>query len=246
MSFSPSKYFLTGLLLLVVLAACKKTSSYNAGVLLYNGSWSLPALSAQWSGNAIVSGSLAQGVVSGTADSPYVPVPAGTNLVTIIAGANTLLDKNIYTGTDTYNSFVVFDTSAVSSSPQVLQLTDDLSIPDTAQLKFRVLHLVPDTIKIDTWLVNGTSDSLRLDTAGAFIGKDAGAIASGLQTFTSTSFHGGSYSVKVKKSGTEQLYASLPAQSFLVQGIYTFVFSGLTNGSGAAALKVSVVRSSKF
>lgn len=246
MNFPISRYLLTGLLWLAVLAGCKKTSSYNAGVLLYNGSWSLPALSAKWSGNAIISGTLAQGGLSGTADSPYVPVPAGTNLVTVIAGANTLLDKNIYTGTNTYNSFIVFDTSAVSPSPQVLQLTDDLSIPDTALLKFRVLHLVPDTIKIDTWLVNGTSDSLRLDTAGAFIGKDAGASASALQTFATTSFHGGSYRVKVKKSGTEQLYASLPAQNFLEQGIYTFIFSGQTNGIAAAALKVSVLRSSKF
>lgn len=246
MNFSTSKYFLTGLLLLCVFTACKKTSSYNAGVLLYNGSWSLPALSAKWSGNAIASGSLAQGAVSGRADSPYVPVPAGTNLVTVIAGTNTLLDKNIYTGTDTYNSFVVFDTSAVSSSPQVLQLTDDLTKPDTAQLKFRVLHLVPDTIKIDTWLVNGTSDSLRLDTAGVFIGKDAGAAASSLQTFTAATFHGGNYAVKVKKSGTQQVYAVLPAQTILEQGIYTVIFSGLTNGSGAAALKVSVLRSSKF
>lgn len=227
--------------LLLIVAACKKTSSYNAGVMLYNGSWSIAAVAANWSGNAIVPAALAQGGVSGRADSPYVAVPAGTNLVTVLAGSNTLLDKNIYTGTASYNTFIVYDTSLSAATPQVLQLTDDLTKPDTGTIKFRVLHLVPDTIKIDTWLVNGSTDSLRLDTAGAFIGKDAVASASSLQTFAPASFHGGNYVLKVKKSGTEQLYASLPAQTIFVQGIYTVFFSGQTNGTGAAALKVTLV-----
>ena len=103
-----------------------------------------------------------------------------------------------------------------------------------------ILLLVPDAaLGVDTWLVNGVADSIRLDTAGAFIGTTA--TADEVQTFDTKSFHGGSYTVKIKKTGTQQLYASTAAYPFAVKGIYTIIFSGLPAGTGAAALKVSVL-----
>ena len=230
------------LLLLVgtgVFVSCKKANGYNANILFYNASWSLPSISAAWNDGSVVS-SLAQGKVSGTADAPYLQVPAGTNLVTIKAGSTALLNKNIYTASAKGSSFIVFDTSTGSFPVRILQLTDDLTLPDTTQVKYRILNLVPDTaVHVDIWLVNGATDSIRLDTAGSFIGSTVAASAA--EPFTSFSYTGNRYTVKVKKTGTQQVYTSLANYMFAKQGIYSIIFSGLLTGTGATALQLSVL-----
>ena len=224
-----------------ILFACKKTNSFNARVLFYNASWSLPAVTASWNDGTAISAALAQGGSSGTADSPYVALPAGTNLVTIKSGTTELLNKNMYTAAAAGTSFIVFDTSTGAAPARILQLSDDLTLPDTAQLKYRLLKLVPDvTLPVDTWLVNGVTDSIRLDSAGVFIGATTTADAA--QSFNTVGFQGGNYTVKIKKTGTQQLYASLANYPFAVRGIYSIIFSGSPSGTGAAGLRVVVLR----
>ena len=234
------KYVLLLLLMIVIaMASCKKTNSFNANVLFYNASWSVPAVTAAWNGNDIVSTGIAQGRSSGTADSPYVQVPAGTNLITVKAGSTALLNKNIYASAATGSSFIIFDTSASSAPARIIQLTDDLTLPDSLQIKLRQLYMVPDlTVKFDTWLVNGTIDSIRLDSAGYFAGSTL--TASSIQAFTAQNIYG-TYTIKVKKTATNQVYASVANYPFLKRGIYSIVFSGLPAGTGAAALQLSVL-----
>ncbi|MEO5591990.1 MAG: hypothetical protein ABIR15_09705 [Chitinophagaceae bacterium] len=228
------------LIAVVVFVSCKKSNSANAGVLLYNATWSLPAITAAWNGAGIVTSAIAQGQSSGTADSAYIQVPAGTNLITLKAGANTLLDKNIYAAAAAGSSFIFFDTSTAAAPTRIVQLTDDLSLPDTFQLKYRMLNLVPDTsVRVDIWLVNGITDSARLDTASSFVGTTA--IASSMQTFNILSFHGGNYTIKIKKTGTGQVYISMPGYPFAIKGIYSIIFSGLLTGTGNAGFKLSVL-----
>ncbi|MEO6314818.1 MAG: hypothetical protein ABIU63_18250 [Chitinophagaceae bacterium] len=225
----------------VVYVSCKKTNDINANVLLYNASWSLPAVAAAWNSNEILSTPIAQGKSSGSADSPYIKVSAGTNLITVKAGSSTLLDKNIYAAAASGTSFFLFDTSKTLAPVRILQLTDDLNLPDTFKLKYRMLYLVPDTsVKVDVWLVNGTTDSVRLDTAGVFIG--ATKAAADVQTFKPISFYGGNYTVKIKRTGTQQVYIAVNDYPFAIRGIYSMVFSGLLNGAGNAGLKLSVLR----
>ncbi len=223
------------------LVACNKTNSYNAHVLLYNASWSAPAIGAAWNGNTITTGALAQGQSSGTSFSPYLQVPAGTNLVTLKSGTAVLVDKNIYTTATNGSSFLFFDTSAAVASLAVLQLTDDLTLPDTAMLKYRVINASPDTAATaDVWLVNGTTDSLRLDSALTFIGATATAAA--VESFaTPIKYHGEGYTIKFKKTGQEIILASVPDYFFAVRGIYSIVFSGLSTGTGSNGLKLSVL-----
>ena len=235
------KYYLLVIIITVfVFASCKKTNSSNARVLFYNATWSLPAFTVAWNGGAIVTTGIAPGQSSGTADSPYVQVPAGTNLVTLKAGATTLLDKNIYTASAAGNSFFLYDTGSTRGATGILQLNDDLALPDTAQIKYRILDLSPDTaVTVDIWLVNGTADSIRLDTAATFIGKNAAVVS--YETFSAMKYHGERYTIKVKKTGTQQLYASIANYSFAIRGIYTIVFSGLLKGTAGTALKLSVL-----
>jgi len=161
------KYFAFVILIaVVVFVSCKKTNSTTTSVLFYNGTWSLDAITAAWNGGSIIASPLAQGQSSVKADSAYIQVPAGTNLITVKAGSTTLLDKNIYSMAAAGSSFIFFDTSTATAPVRIMQLTDDLSLPDTGTFKYRIINLVPDTgVKADIWLVNGVTDSVRLDSA---------------------------------------------------------------------------------
>ncbi len=225
----------------VVFVCCKKTNSSNTNVLFYNGTWSLPAITAAWNNNSIITTAIAQGQSSGTADKPYLQEPAGTNLLTLQAGTNTLVNKNIYSTYASGSSFLFYDTTvATGGTVRILQLTDDFTPPDTAEINYRFIDLAPDTgLTADVWLVNGVTDSLRLDSAAVFIGPSA--LASSVQAFTTIKYHGQSYTIKIKKTGTEDLYASVSNVSFTVKSIYSIIFSGLLNGAGNTGLKISVL-----
>jgi hypothetical protein len=236
------KYFVLIILVAAcMIVSCSKTNSTTANVLFYNGSLSLPALTAAWNGNSITATPILQGQSSGTADKPYLREAAGTNLLTLKAGTDTLINKNIYTTAASGTSFLFFDTSAAAGSTVgILQLTDVLTPPDTAEINYRFIDLSPDTTAAaDVWLVNGVTDSVRLDSAATFIGT-APDIAS-LQTFTAIKYHREAYTIKIKKTATEQLYASIPAYVFVLRGTYSIIFSGLATGSGNSAFKLSVL-----
>jgi hypothetical protein len=225
-----------------LLASCKKTNSSNANVLLYNASWSLPAVSADWNGNNIAVTPLAQGQGSRNNQAPYLQVPAGTNLVTLKSGNDTLVNKNIYTAAAGGNSFIFFDTSTSKAPARVLQLIDDLTPPDTARIKYRFINFSPDTAATaDLWLVNGSTDSLQIKSNIAFAGSLA--TASGVPAFEVPDFkyRGQAYTIKIKKTGTGIVLASITDYVFAVRGIYSIIFSGLSTGTGATGLKLSVL-----
>jgi Domain of unknown function (DUF4397) len=224
-----------------VFCSCKKTNSSNANVLFYNATWSKPAITAAWNGDNIISTALAQGQSSGSADKPYLQIPAGTNLVTLKAGNDTLANKNVYTDASIGNSIFFFDTSiAAGSTVRILQVTDDLTEPDTAQIKYRFINLSPDTsATADVWLVNGVTDSIQLTTGSAFIGKSA--VATSVPSFTAVKYHRETYTIKIKKAGTQTLFASIPGYVFTVRGVYSILFSGLSTGAGSTGFKLSVL-----
>ncbi len=236
------KYLLISVAIATVLVSgCKKTNNVSASVLFYNASWSLPAIAAEWNGSSILTNPLAPGQTSGTADSPYIKVPAGTNLVTLKTAATTFFEKNIYATAASGTSFIFFDTSTHAAPARMLQLTDDLAQPDTFQIKYRVLNLTPDTsVKVDTWLVYGQIDSVRLDSASVFAGTMV--TASDVQTFKTLPFHGENYTLKIKKTGTQEVYASIATYPFAVKGIYTFIFSGLPPAAANGGFRLSILR----
>jgi hypothetical protein len=237
------KYCMLVILIAVVaVVSCKKTNSSNASVLFYNATWSLPGITAAWNGNNIITTPIAQGQSSGTANNPYLQVPAGTNLLTLKTGTDTLVNKNIYSTAFSGTSFLFYDTSNVpGSAVGILQLTDDLTLTDTAEIKYRIIDLSPDTTATaDVWLVNGVTDSIRLDSAAVFIGKNP--LASSLQAFQlPIKYHGEAYTIKIKKTGTEQLYASIANYIFAVRNAYSIIFSGLSTGTGSTGFTLSVL-----
>ena len=236
-------FLLMAAAIVMAAVACRKTVSTNASVLFYNGSWTASNIRAAWNGIALTITPVTQGQSSGTAEKPYLDAPAGTSLVNLQAGLDTLVNKNIYTAAATSSTFLFYDTTAMvipGARVNVLQLTDDLSLPDTAMIKYRLIDLAPDPADIaDVWLVNGATDSVRLDSAFTFIG--AAAQSSTVQPFLPLSYHNENYTLKIKKTGTETVLASIPQVNFMVRGIYSIIFSGISSNTGAGAVRLSLL-----
>jgi Domain of unknown function (DUF4397) len=221
--------------------SCKKTAGTTSKILVLNATYSIPALTAELNGIPITNTALSQGQVSGTADAPYQNFPAGTNNIVLKSGANVLVDKNLYTGPVNGYSIMVYDTSQLAGSTKnVLILTDDLILPDTASVRLRFINCVPDTLLVDVLLVNTSgTDSVALISNAAFIG--AAATANSVQSFNAIKYHGQSYTIKIKKAGSQELLSTVNNYLFKEREIYSFVYSGLPTGSGATARKLVVV-----
>jgi hypothetical protein len=216
--------------------ACKKTAAINAPVLFYNATYSLPSFTVSWNNGQVLTNAITPGHSTNTADSPYVEVPGGTNLVTLKVGANTLFEKNIYTPAGFGNSFFLYDTGTVAGAAGILQMSDDFTVPDTASINYRLLDLCPDpSVLADVWLVHGTTDSVNIATSTTFIGQDAAGAS--YQAFNNIKYHNEQYTIKVKNTGTEQLFASINMYPFVVRGLYTIVFSG----TAATGFKLTVL-----
>jgi Domain of unknown function (DUF4397) len=235
------KYYLfLSLLLLTGFASCKKGASSSSALLIHNATSSISALTASWNGAVATGTALAPGATSGTPDAPYLYLPAGTNNLVLKSGTTVLVDKNIYTSSTGGYSMLLYDTGVTAGAVRILIMNDDLTLPDTASIHIRVLDCAPDTAGVDVWLVNSSNaDSLRLDSAFLFMGAEA--VATDVQTFTAIKYHGLSYSVKIKKTGTEEVLASVINYPFKEQGIYSVVYSGLLSGTGNAAPKLAVI-----
>ncbi len=234
-------FFVVAAILLNGNIACKKTAGSASKILILNATWSIDALSAELNGIAITNTALSQGQVSGTTSAAYQNFPAGTNSIVLKSGNNSIADKNLYTGPDNGYSIIVYDTgqSAVGII-NTLILTDDLTKPDTAAIRVRFINAVPDTLLADIVLVNKTgADSIALVGNVPFIG--AAASAASIQSFTAIKYHGESYLIKIKKAGTQELMAASDNNVFSEREIYSFVLSGLPDGTGTAARKLTVI-----
>ncbi len=228
--------------IVIVLFSCKKTAVAPARLLIYNATYTIDALSASWNGVGITPSPLSEGQVTGNADAPYLLLPAGTNNLVLKSGTTPLIDKNIYTNSINGYSMIVWDTNAVAGTSNIIVVPDDLTVPDTASVNIRRMYLSPAADTVDLWLVNSTlADSVRLDSAAVFIG--AGAVPSQVQSFGNYKYHNGSsYTVKVKRTGTEEVLASVVSYPFLEKGIYSIIYSGLSTGTGGAGPRLSVLR----
>jgi hypothetical protein len=235
------KYLLLTAIICPFFVSCSKSAGTTSRVLVCNAGYSQTSLTASWDGYAFLSTGLAQGQVSGKPDSPYARVAAGTNNIVLKLGTTVLLDKNIYASPTGGYSVVLYDTNAMAVSNRVLVLTDDLTRPDTFSIRFRILDCVPTQDSVDIWLVNQTqADSIRLDSAAAYIGSTV--LEENIQSFAPAKYYGGAYTVKIKKTGTEQVLATLSNYPFNIQEIYSIVYSGIPAGSGASGLKITVFR----
>jgi hypothetical protein len=95
-------------------------------------------------------------------------------------------------------------------------------MPDTASL-----HLIISR-------TTGRSDTI---TNRLFIGREA--VASSVEIFSTAKAD--SASIRLVKAGSYQQVLALPAQKFVANISYSFIYSGLPTGTGAAAPALKLI-----
>lgn len=227
------KQVLLGIAVAVFFLSCKKNQVDMASLLVHNGSYSVGDLQVLWNGSP-ASAVMAQGQTSGTGGIPYLALPAGVNHLVVNTGNLPLLDRNLYTEAGKNYTLLAYDTSAAKPSPAVLYMPDDLSLPDTASVKFRFLYCVPDTGAVNLVLQRRTGND-TIARAVRFIG-----IGTVVAAFGTTRYDTATLQVLDAVSGRQ--LAVVASQQLPRQGIFSFIYSGLPGGTGSAARRLSVIR----
>lgn len=222
----------------VVATACKKSAGGSTRLVVYNATHSIAGLSAAWNGNGITANPLAQAQFSGSATAPYVSLPAGTNNVLVRTTSKVFFDKNAYTAAGNAYTLLVYDTSKTDSSLNILLLTDNLTLPDTASAKCRIINCVADTTTLRAVLLN-KKDTLAFPATGSsFIGR--APATSTVQAFASVKK--GTYRFLMVENYTGLIVYTAPDSIALTaQSIHSLLYSGLKTGVGAAGIKFNAI-----
>lgn len=218
--------------------ACKKSEGGTTRLFVYNATHSIAGLSANWNGNSITTNPLAQAQFSGSATAPYVPLPAGTNNIVARTTNKVFLDKNAYTAVGNAYTLLVYDTSKTDSSLSTLLLTDDLTLPDTASAKCRVINCVADTTTLLAVLLNKKDTLAFPATASSFIGR--APATSTVQAFASVK-KGTYLFLMVEKYTSLIVYTATDSVALTAQSIHSLFYSGLKTGTGAAGIKFNAI-----
>lgn len=119
-----------------------------------------------------------------------------------------------------------------STHAQALRIEDDFSVLNTTQTFYRFFHLCPDVGDVDLYFDNTLIES----------GRQYADIATTTyynQFFAKTP---NTYSIYVKKAGTDSVIAQSSSVSFTAANAYTIFLKGIKNGSGTNLLSVDVLQ----
>jgi hypothetical protein len=140
--------------------------------------------------------------------------------------------------TNTASTVFVYDTlSAANPKFKTLRLADDLSLPATGNVKVRFVPLAVKGAPVDVTFLRTSvtpNDSVTL-TNRSYVGANPGAAVQALSAFTTIPL--GSYTVKLKPTGTQTVAASATANlngTTGFAGIYTFYSTGTAQGQPLA------------
>lgn len=121
-----------------------------------------------------------------------------------------------------YSFFAIGNVTA----PEILFSADDLTAPSSGKAKVRFANLSVDNMKVDCYV--GTpkvQSAISYKTITAFSEVDAGS----------------NISIMMNNKDTITLKGELTNQNILAGKIYTFMLTGTRNGSGNAALKLTMI-----
>jgi Domain of unknown function (DUF4397) len=230
------KIVLFSLIACLLVIACKKESVKTAPVVLYNATHSANAITATWNGNSFTATAINTAGASGIVNANYINLAAGTNSLFIQNGTASLLNKNVYTTAGNGYTVLIYDTGKASNTNKVLLLKDDATRVADSLFKFRFLYCMPDTASLHLIIsrTTGRSDTI---TNRLFIGSEA--VASSVEIFSTAKAD--SAVIRLVKAGSYQQVLALPAQQFVANISYSFIYSGLPTGTGTAAPALKLI-----
>jgi hypothetical protein len=172
----------------------------------------------------------------------YMPITPGSRSIKVSpdSGRTNVINATLQFDALKAYTVVAYDTLPASGTPTLrsVQLTDDLTPPTGTNVHVRFLHLAPLAPAVDLTLLRtsgATLDSVTL-TNRAYLGASPNATA--LSAFSP--IPGGSYTLRVKLAGTQNVVASFNLAATLSSGrIVTLAAIGTARGAalGAMALR---------
>src|SRR6185437_3675168 len=140
-----------------------------------------------------------------------------------------VLSDTVHINQNQYYSLFLANTSA---HPQYLWLTDTIKQPASGQAGIRFINLSPDAGAVD-FSLQGANTSID---NRSFLGH------SGFVPVAA-----GSYTIQVKKAGTNTVLASMNAANLFAGGVYTVWLQGLSAGTSASdKLGVTIMKNIQF
>ncbi|XZF13258.1 DUF4397 domain-containing protein [Chitinophagaceae bacterium MMS25-I14] len=206
-------------------ASCKKkddSSPTTARMMFFNGALNTTTVDALIK-NAKVAGATN---INFLGKAGYVSVTAGSSLTLKynVTSTSTTLDSTIQTLAvgSSYSTFIGGD---AFNGPKLVFASDDLTAPSSTNAKVRFVHLSPSTL----------SESVYVGTA---------QIASAIAYKTVTPFMevpSGTANVIIVDPADQPHQVTLSNQTFSAGKIYTIVLTGITTGTGSAALAGTII-----
>lgn len=177
-------------------------------------------------------------VSKSTVTLPYLPVSVGERelkFTSVENKADLFIQKILFEHGKSYSAFL-YDTLQ-NATLKFVMLNDDLSLPSRGNTNYRFIHLAPNAGAVDVTLVRTSAtpnDSVTISNKN-YIG--ANPDVNQLSAFSA--IPGGTYTAKIKRSGTQNVIAAFPLSTALsADRIVTLYISGTAQGTPLAASSI--------
>lgn len=218
---------ITWILLSFFALACSKEETGNntdtANIMLIHASPDAPSVDA-YTDTLKLNGT----VLSYSGATEYLPIYAGSRSISVKTGGTntTLFNTPAYPFVKNkfYSLFIVDSATRAS----VVAFEDNLMPPASRKTHFRILHLSPNTGRVDYILRSGP-DSIAISDKAFKSVSDLYAI------------DGKTYDIRVKLTGTQNVIASATGVTLNTGKVHTLFLKGFTGGAGASALGVQTI-----
>ncbi len=167
----------------------------------------------------------------------YMPFLRGTRNIKISpdSGRTNVIEANLDFAANAAYSIIAYDTLATPTSKlRVVRLNDNLTPPASGVTHVRFVHAAPNAPAVDITFLRSspTLDSVTI-TNRSYLGATPNADA--LSAFTPVP--SGTYTIRIKAAGTQNLIASInPGNIILTGRIYTFYAIGTAQGRALSVI----------
>jgi len=173
------------------------------------------------------------GINPGTVSSSYTAFdPAVLGFTFKKSGGDSVVTSLPSAVYDSLNYYTLLLYNPDSTHVQALRIQDDFSVLNTTQTFYRFFHLCPDVGNVDLYFDNNIIESGRQYA-------DIAATSYYNQFFSKTP---STYSIYVKKAGTDSVIAQASSVSLAAANAYTIYLKGMKGGTGSNALTVDILQ----
>jgi uncharacterized protein DUF4397 len=212
------------------ITGCSKTgvtnsnSVYTYVTVMNLASWS-PSTAIYFNGSQTT-----QPITAGNYSQGYAPLKPGNYDVQFKkAGGDSLMAEIPASSYDSLNFYTLILYNASRTSPaSAIKIHDDFSTISATSSNFRFFNMCPDVPQADLYINN-----TKVHTNRTVADNVSNPLFNSFQQFTA-----GTYTIQVKKAGTDSVIASINSYSMQTQNAYTIFLDGKIGSTNPIALNI--------